>query len=376
MTSIETRLEEAMRPGVATEAPVDGWQRVSARADQLERRDRLVQRVAVAAFVVGFGLLVVGFRLGGEFVADTAEGADATEATIAPRIRWEFLIPGIALVGVVVGAFVAQAARSRIPRKHAAGWRRWIFRLSIVPVLYGPAIFALGALVFASDSPSPFVERIALPVAITLKLFTVVLVPCVIFLLAEHLGRVRHRWRGLTLSWLGLGIGVVLIGRGLISDIVRLVDNHLWPEDLGHNNFTDQPQKLQLLDNPPGDDWTSGNILLSELLAVVAMALLCGLALRWLHQQAVLTVASVMGAVLLVATLYSARAPFAFAIDFDTYVSGIVLGGVLIELLVFPFPVDPIGALAISAATFSMVCAIWLWGGPIQPDPTPSETEG
>ena len=364
-TSVEDRLSTAMQSQEGRD--VGGWDEIVSAADRVRRRDSLVQRAAVVCFIAGLAtLFVLVIGTSSTVETDPPEPADLAQspdeiATIA-RFSWLHLAPGLALVVLLVVLAVASARHRVRPLQAPTGWRRYWFVASLVPMLYGPALVL--ALLVDSSGQGPVVF-----VAAVLKWISLPIVPLLIALLSQRAGELGGRPMTLMGVWVLLGVAVLLTARGLIVDIVEFGIDRLWP------GLNDDPELLRVLDNPPGADWHPGRILTTELAAVVAIAVMSGMLIRFMQRLPKVAAVVVPVAVFAALSIYNEVAPYGFAFDFDPFWGDLVLGGVYSELLLAVFPLDPIGALAISAAVASMVVMLWLWGGPV-PAPIADNDDG
>ncbi len=204
-------------------------------------------------------------------------------------------------------------------------------------------------------------------VAWVAKWLTVPSMPILVLLLAEKVAERPARWRAATGLWLVLGIGLVLsvVSRmAYVSDAASSVASwRLWPTTLSSDGRNTLAAYESL--GGFGPRWTTGQVVASELLAVVTLALASGLALRRCARDGAprLAVGAVPVAVMAVLLIYRMAAPWSFRVDFDFFVGDAVLGGTMGELLFFPAPFDPIGSLAIGLAAVSMGALIVVWGG-------------
>lgn len=352
MTAIEDHLTAAMRPARATSE--DRWADVAADAHRLRRRDRLVQRTAVGVFI--FGLVGTWLLLSRSTdTIDTTPAADAFERNQGrSRFSLDHLVPGLTLLGTLVIAFVVAAWRTRPSGIEQRGWRRGVLTIMIAPILYGP----LRLLSLPEDDLT-----LLMAISWMLKLLSIPVVPLLLWFLAERAAEVRHRWLTLAGVWSVLGVGVVLTARGLISDILRLGIDRLWPVSLGHNDF--QERVIPELSNPPGPDWTEERVLAVELAFVVGIAVLSSVLIRLCARGPRAASVVVPLAIFAALAAYHTIAPMGFAFDYDPFWGDLVLGSVYSELIMAFIPLEPFGATAISIASLSMVALLWLWGGPI-----------
>lgn len=353
MTAIEDHLSELMQSPSPTST--GRWDEVTADAARVRRRDRSVQRMAVTIFVAG---LITGWLLIDRWsgTIDTAPAAAQEFERDVTRSRFSVghLLPGLALLGALVVAFVVAAVRTRPTGIENRGWRRMFLFFSAAPVLYGPLLLAA--------QPANDITIVGLLGWVS-KLVAIPVIPLLLWFLGERVAEEPRRWRTITAVWVILGVGVVLTARGLVDDIVRIGVDRLWPTNLGHN--AGQGEILPYLDHQPGADWTESRILTLELAWVAGLGVLNGLLVLALRRKPQLVAIAIPLAVFVALGIYQTVAPLGFTFDFDPFWGDLVLGSVYSELVFAPFPLEPFGAAAISIASLSMVALLWLWGGPI-----------
>jgi len=243
--------------------------------------------------------------------------------------------------------------------------RRWWGLAVLLPMVF--AATGLADLVAHGGQQLPGWHEPVGRVAWVAKWLTVPSMPILILLLAEKVAERPVRWRAASGLWLVLGSGLVLsvVSRmAYISDAASSVASwRLWPTTLSSDGMDTLGAYESL--GGFGPSWTTGQVIASELLAVVALALASGLALRRCAKDGAprLAVGAVPVAVMAVLFVYRLAAPWSFRADFDFFVGDAVLGGTIGELLFFPAPFDPIGSLAIGSAAVSMGALIVMWGG-------------
>jgi hypothetical protein len=199
------------------------------------------------------------------------------------------------------------------------------------------------------------------------KWLTVPSLPVLFILMAERVAERPERWRQATAVWTILGGAIVLITATRAGAVSERISNaaytRLWP--------TSSSDSVRIhLDELGGfgDSWTPTGIVARELIVVVVAAVVCGLTLRRCARPGIVAWAGAAIPVAAVTVLagYAIVTPWAFILDYDFFVGDSVLGGTLFELLAFPAPADPIGAMAIGVAALSMGGLLLAWHHPSQ----------
>ena len=360
--TLETQLRSEMRATTATTPPSD-WTDIIDQAQRVHRRDRFVQRLAAMSFVVAIGTALVFAARDGTTSGELIDPAQGPENSLPNSV----VSTGHLLASVLVLALLGVGfAIASVRREPSDGWKLWQRYLVVPPIVYPLLAFVFRpARLFAAFELSSNVESV---LVIAFKLQTVVCVPLLVYYVAQRISERPTRAVEAAATWSLLGIGVILLARAFIDDIVRISNDpglvRLWPEGLGHNIF--QEEVLPGLDDTPGADWNPTTILQMELIAVVACALLAVLIL-WLFRKApvVATLGLLVGVWFSLMIYSTVIAPTGVLIDYDFFLGDIALGATLLELSFFIVPADIVGAFNVMAASLSLAGLLWLWGGPM-----------
>ncbi len=244
--------------------------------------------------------------------------------------------------------------------------RRWWGIAVATPVAYGGTQVLY---LWAREREDLLRYHDALEMAIWLtKLATVPALLLLIILLAERFAERPSRWRQATTTWAIIGVATVALGTIAGSRIGRLTSDvtyaRIWPGGTSEVALR-RYQELEGLSGS-GTSWTVANVLSRELLAVVLIALVAGVALRLCSTWSPKGTAVVVPAVVLASLfLYGIAAPWSFIADYDFFVGDAVLGSVRFELLFFFVPADPLGGVALGVAALSMGGLLLAWGGAV-----------
>lgn len=252
--------------------------------------------------------------------------------------------------GGQAGAIHGQPPTSPIPP-------RWRGVLAVVAVLAAVSFgVAQGFVLFGVTDPESWSTWVT-------KWLTVPSLPLLFILLAERVAERPARWGQATAVWAILGGAIVLITANRMEAVSERIGNaayhRLWPTTLSDAGQTHLNELGGF-----GAGWTPTGIVVRELIVVVVAAVVCGLAMRRCARLGGLAWAGAVVPLAALAVLvgYAIITPWAFIMDYDFLVGDSVLGGTLFELLFFPAPADPIGAMAIGAAALSMGGLLLVWG--------------
>ncbi len=150
-------------------------------------------------------------------------------------------------------------------------------------------------------------------------------------------------WTAATI-WAFVGVALAASIASAKNRGTALGTDQLWP---GQSNG----ELLSQLDPGPGPGWNTTSILTAEIIAVLVLslgvAMLLRLAGRRLRQRrvTVLALVGILGGLL----IYDQIVGWPVMFDFDPFVGDAILGALTYELMLFPLPLDPLGALALAA---------------------------
>lgn len=234
---------------------------------------------------------------------------------------------------------------------------RWRGPLAVVAVLAAVSFgVAQGLTLFGVTDLENWSIRVT-------KWLAVPSLPVLFILVTERVAERPARWRQATASWAILGAAIVSTTAALMEAVSERIGNaayhRLWPTT---SSDADQNHLDEL--GGFGGGWTPTGIVVRELIVVAVAAVVCGLTLRRCARSGAVAWAgaAVPLAAMTVLVGYSIVTPWAFVMDYDFFVGDSVLGGTLFELLFFPTPADPIGAMALGAAALSMGGLLLAWG--------------
>ncbi len=138
--------------------------------------------------------------------------------------------------------------------------------------------------------------------------------------------------------------------------------DQLWPE-------RSNPELLNLLSPGPGQRWEPRAIIVTELVAVLALsALVAGI--LWLlarRPERLLVTALAMAAFFFGLLFYDLVAGWPIMFDFDPFVGDAALGALAYELGFVFLPFDPVGSLGLAAIAVANGALLTLWGNPRLP---------
>ncbi len=224
--------------------------------------------------------------------------------------------------------------------------RLWVL-LAIPAILYGPAIVLF---VVTHDQSVVHHSHLLADVSRVLKIITVLGLPVLLKLLVARTTEQPDRWKRSFVVWSAVGV-VSVLGLSLVrADFATLSNStSTWANYPGgpdpHTGFSAAPSLAALL--------------VREVIAVVIIAA----AAAWLSKRSKAPVFTVSAATLLILCGYLLLAPWAFVLDYDTFVGDTMLGATFGEVLFLVTPFDGFGALALSASALVMTSQILAWGG-------------
>lgn len=196
------------------------------------------------------------------------------------------------------------------------------------------------------------------------KWLTVPSLPILLALLGLRVAERPTRWRVVAGAWVGLGLASVLAAALALSTFGDAIDLHacprLWPGG-------EQPEAARTVLSDVGWEargWSRSGVLVREMTATVAVALIAAVALRRCVDAGRAWVAGAAVPVVVIGGLvaYQLLVPWSLVLDYDLFVGDALLGGATGELLFFPAPFDPLASIAIGAAALAMGALILVWG--------------
>ncbi len=226
----------------------------------------------------------------------------------------------------------------------AARLRRFGPWLALPPALYG---LTQGAYLLACTEhlPSEWHDELR-AISHPLKWSTVVAMPLLVLRLAETMrARPRLYWQA-PMLWAVTGVALVA---GLTPYAAAIAEasakpdaSRLWPgtEALAS---TGADAKFDAA-------FTVNRIVASEILAMIAIAIVVGLVFRAVRDVPIVAAALVPVSVVVSLIVYSLLVPGGFIMDYDPFIGDVVLGGVLSDLIIPVGPFDPVGAMGIGIA--------------------------
>ena len=215
---MSTPLEEQLRASMqAPSAHPQGWQEILDGADKLVGRQRMIQRLTVAAFI---GVLALGVFLFGSdsgLVDTPSDLASPTDPEALPRVSTPHLIGGLALfIGLVIATGIATWRRD-VGRELLRGLRRWWLLISAMPIAYA-VTFAADAF----DSP-PFMSGPPFFDVPVLKWLAILSLPVTLKWFIERSSELRGRWITAGTTWFFLGTALLFLSvRGEIVGAIAL----------------------------------------------------------------------------------------------------------------------------------------------------------
>jgi hypothetical protein len=202
--------------------------------------------------------------------------------------------------------------------------------------------------------------------------------PILVALVARRVAARPARWLAVALVWAGTGLGAMVLV-ALNEDTIRRVANNneyhrITPDDFREQICTPNTPEcfptLDILDNPHiFDAYGWERMILTEVLTLCLIAFAAALVLR-LTAPASRHLAAAAVPMTIVAGLWlycQFAAPWAFVIDWDTFVGDRILGTLSYEFALLIFVFDPFGAMTLGAYALSMYLMTRWWPAPTQP---------
>lgn len=251
-------------------------------------------------------------------------------------------------------AFVIGGARrsARTPRRY------WGIA-AVIPMLYGFVQFMALMNDTSFESPAAWIFKIA----------TVPSIPVLIYLLAERIAERPTRASLSAFIWATLGSVLILVmsryGAVVSERVSNVASWRIWPGQPLSVSETEALDEIGVLQNLP----TVNEIVWREVIVVVLIALLVGGAFRLCTAAPKAAVGLVPITVFGSLVAYKATTPWAFIIDFDFFIGDMLLGAMLAELMFAFAPFDPLGAIGLALASFTMSSMILAWGGAVASEP-------
>lgn len=227
----------------------------------------------------------------------------------------------------------------------------------VAPVAYGALMLAY--LLACLEVIDPLVADALHWPSTAAKLATVVAVPVALWRVGqavEHEPAHRHLWWKLGLVWALLGTVIVLavvpFGEQIARASAKPTAVRVWPG-------TEMAAERDLL-VAADQAYNLTRVVVTELLAVMVLALVASLCVRAANRIDAAMIAVLPVAVFITLLLYVMASPGAFIWDYDSFIGDVVLAGVLGELIFFMGAFDPVGAIAlvVGASTVAVTARV------------------